>query len=153
VKPHVRYAAALLAVSGLCACSSTRNNKAGSPSSANSSTLLAGTEWVLRDLAGTPVLASPQATLAFPEAGRVAGSGSCNRFTGSVEITGSHLKFGPLASTRMACMSDGAGEQEDRYLKTLDAATRYALENGDLLIYSDAAAKPLRFARLAKPTS
>jgi len=38
-------------------------------------------------------------------------------------------------------------------LKALGAATRYALENGDLLIYSDAAAKPLRFARVAKPQS
>jgi heat shock protein HslJ len=138
----------------LIACSSTHNAKATNPgASSNALASLIGTEWVLRDLAGTPALDTPQATLQFPEAGRVAGSGSCNRFTGSIEVSGTSLKFGPLASTRMACMNNGVSDQEDRYLKALGAATRYALENGDLLIYSDAVAKPLRFARVAQPKS
>lgn len=137
----------------LIACSSTHNAKAANPAVSSSPASLIGTEWVLRDLAGAPALDAPQATLQFPEAGRVAGSGSCNRFTGGVEISGTSLKFGPLASTRMACMNNGVSDQEDRYLKALGAATRYSLENGDLLIYSDAVAKPLRFARVAQPKS
>jgi heat shock protein HslJ len=144
--------AVFLFLSVLCACSS-HNNQATNPSSAASTMSLVGTEWVLRDLAGTPALAAPQATLAFSEAGGVTGSGSCNRFTGSVKISGNTLKFGPLASTRMACMDNGVSDQEDRYFKALGSATRYALENGDLLIYSDAAAKPLRFTRAAKSAS
>src|SRR5215472_4668290 len=98
---------ALYALSvGLIACSSHDHEPANS-SSAIPEVSLVGTEWLLRDLGGTPALASPQATLAFPEAGHVAGNGSCNRFTGSVEISGNTLKFGPLASTRMACMANG----------------------------------------------
>jgi len=149
MRPLSSLAVFSLLVIVLCACNSTRNNNAASPSPASPVVSLAGTEWVLRDLAGTPALATPQATLAFPEAGRVAGSGSCNRFTGSVEISGSNLKFGPLASTRMACMDNGVSDQEDRYFKALGAATRYALENGDLLIYCEGYAKPLRFSRAA----
>ncbi len=34
---------------------------------------------------------------------RVAGFGGCNRFTGSVEVIDDSLKFGSLASTKMAC--------------------------------------------------
>lgn len=152
MKPLYRLSLFFLAVSSLCACSS-HDNKAANPLPASSTISLVGTEWVLRDLAGTPALASPQATLSFPEAGRVAGSGSCNRFTGSVEISGSRLKFGPLASTRMACMDNGVSDQEDRYFKALGGATSYELENGDLLINSAAVAKPLRFARAAKSAS
>jgi len=85
--------------------------------------------------------------------GRAAGSGSCNRFTGGVEISGNTIKFGALASTRMACMDSGVSAQEDRYLKALQTATRYSLENGDLLIYCEGYEKPLRFspALAAKP--
>jgi len=108
---------------------------------------LVGTDWMLADLAGTPVIANSKASLAFPEAGRVAGNGSCNRFTGSVTISGDTLKFGPLASTRMACMDGGVSTQEDAYLKALGAATRYEYRDPDLLIYATGYDKPLRFTR------
>jgi heat shock protein HslJ len=152
MNPALPLPVVLLLAAALCSCT-THNNKAANPAPSNSTVSLVGTEWVLRDLAGTPALASPQATLAFPEAGRAAGSGSCNRFTGSVEVSGSNLKFGPLASTRMACVDNGVSDQEDRYLKALGAATRFTLENGDLLIYCEGSAKPLRFSAssAAKP--
>jgi heat shock protein HslJ len=101
----------------------------------------------LADLAGTPALAGGKATLSFPEAGRVAGNGSCNRFTGSVVITGEQLKMGPLASTRMACMDEATSKQEDNYFKALDAATRYSYQDPYLLIYAQGFDKPLRFTR------
>jgi hypothetical protein len=46
-------------------------------------------------------------------------------------------------------MNNGVSDQEDRYLKFLRAATRYVLENADLLIYCEGCAKPLRFSRSA----
>jgi heat shock protein HslJ len=144
-----KLAAILLIAFAARACSSTNDAKAPAPSAASTPASLVGTEWTLRDVAGTPALATPQATIQFPEAGRVAGNGSCNRFTGSVEISGLNLKFGPLASTRMACMDNGVSDQEAHYLQALGAATRYALENGDLLIYCDGYDKPLRFSRAA----
>jgi heat shock protein HslJ len=132
----------------LCSCASSNKTTANPPkTSANTQISLPGTEWVLTDLAGTPALPGGKATLAFPEAGRVAGNGSCNRFTGSVTITGDQLKMGPLASTRMACMDDAVSQQEDKYLKALGAANRYSYQDPYLLIYADGFDKALRFTR------
>lgn len=108
---------------------------------------LVGTEWHLEDLGGAGIIDNSQASLAFPEAGRVAGNGSCNRFTGSVTISGETLKISPLASTRMACMSEAASNQEMKYLKALEGATRYEWKDPYLLIYSEGLEKPLRFTK------
>ena len=43
---------------------------------------LSNSEWLLEDLSGTGVLDNVQATLTFPEPGKVAGNVSCNRFPG-----------------------------------------------------------------------
>jgi heat shock protein HslJ len=132
----------------LCSCAASNKTAANPPKTGASAQIpLTGTEWVLTDLAGTPALPGGKATLAFPEAGRVAGSASCNRFTGSLTITGEHLKMGPLASTRMACMDDAVNQQETTYFKALDAANRYSYQNPYLLIYADGFDKPLRFTR------
>lgn len=146
----IRVAAAIiLVINGVCGCSPTHNGKAGNPAGVKQTVSLVGTEWVLRDLAGTPALEKPEATLGFPEAGHAAGSGSCNGFAGSVTISGSSIKFGPLTSTRMACMANGIGDQESRYLQALGAATRYELHGEKLLIYFEGSDKPLVFSRAA----
>lgn len=105
-----------------------------------------GTKWLLEDLAGAGVLDRAQATLEFVEAGRVAGHGSCNRFFGSVEISGESIKFSALGSTRMSCV-EAVMMQESRYLKALEGAERFALNGSVLLIYSRGMDKPLRFTR------
>ena len=138
----------LAATTFLASCSSSKPT-ASAPEAAGAPISLAGTEWTLTDLAGTPALAGGKATLVFPEAGRVAGNGSCNRFTGAVTITGDAMKMGPLASTRMACVDESVSKQEDAYLKALGAATRYAYQDPNLQIYCDGYDKPLRFVRAA----
>lgn len=110
---------------------------------------LTGTEWRLEELAGGKVLDDPQATLMFPEAGKVAGKGSCNRFTGAAEISGKSIRFGPLASTRMAC-AEPAMKQETQYLAALQAAERYEWKSPNLLIYYKGSEKPLRFVKVEK---
>ena len=52
-----------------------------------------------------------QATVEFPEPGRVAGNASCNRFFGSVEATEQMIKIGSLGSTKMAC-AEAVNNQE-----------------------------------------
>lgn len=113
----------------------------------NSSASLSGTEWLLTDLAGTPVVPNSKASISFVDTGRVAGNASCNRFTGGVTITGNSIKFGQLASTRMACADTAVSAQEDQYLKLLEAASRFELKDNSLLIFADGSAKPLRFFR------
>jgi len=127
-----------------CPSAEKKPTKAGTPAAAFT---LLGTAWMLTDLAGTTVIGNSKASLAFPEAGRVAGNGSCNRFTGSITISGDTLRLGALASTRMACMDGGVSAQEDAYLKALQAANRWEYRDPDLLIYSSGYDKPLRFSR------
>lgn len=107
-----------------------------------------GTSWRLEDLGGAGVLDRPQATLEFPEPGKAAGSGSCNRFLGSVDVRGDSITFGALGSTRMSC-AEAVGMQEARYLEALRNAERIAVVGSALSIYSRGMDKPLRFTRIA----
>jgi putative lipoprotein len=108
---------------------------------------LVGTAWQLEDLGGAGVIDNSMTTLEFIEAARVGGRGGCNRFFGSVEITGESIKFGQMGSTQMACV-EALMNQEGRYLKALGAAERYALNGDQLLLYSKGFDKPLRFTRM-----
>ena len=108
---------------------------------------LAGTEWLLEDLAGAGVIDNIQATLTFPEAGKTAGNGSCNRFFGPAEIAGGAIKLGPLGSTRMSC-PEAVMNQETKYLEALQAAERFEWKAPYLLIYCKGFEKPLRFTRM-----
>jgi len=142
LKIIVSFAILLVFLIAGCPSAEKKPTKATIPTAPFS---LVGTEWLLADLAGTPVIANSKASLAFPEAGRVAGNGSCNRFTGSVTISGETLKIGALASTRMACMDAGVSAQEDAYLKALEAGNRYEYRDPKLLIYATGYDKPLQF--------
>jgi heat shock protein HslJ len=115
---------------------------------------LAGTEWLLEDLGGAGVIDNVQATLAFPEAGKTAGNGSCNRFFGPAVITGGTIKLGPLGSTRMSC-PEAVMNQETKYLEALQAGERFEWKAPYLLIYCKGFEKPLRFMKMqaSKPAT
>ncbi len=144
--------AALILLLTLAACASDpakTPGKTGETMATPTAQSLLGTEWLLDDLGGAGVLEGVQATLAFPEAGRVAGSGSCNRFTGSATIgTDGSFGVGQLASTRRAC-EPAVMDQETIYLKALEDAERIALEGPYLLVFSKDLEKPMRFTRKA----
>ncbi len=113
---------------------------------------LSNTEWRLEDLSGKGVLDQVQATLTFPETGKVEGNGSCNRFFGTAEIHGDAIKLGPLGSTRMAC-PEAVMNQESKYLEALQGAERFEWKDPYLLIYCKGFDKPLRFTRITPEKS
>lgn len=80
----------------------------------------------------TPMVPSTDLTADF-SGGRVSGSGGCNRFNGSYKTNGKQLTIGPLASTFKAC-EEGVMTQETRFLKALQAAQRYEINNDGLTI-------------------
>src|ERR1700685_3300766 len=82
------------------------------------------------------------------ESGRAAGNGSCNRFRGSVEINGSKIKFGQVASTPMACGDDALTAQEAQFLKFLSAADRFEMRDPFLLLFAEGYDNPLHFSRI-----
>jgi len=135
-----------------CTADKTPTQSAAPPAAANAAPTapvnLTGTQWSLEELGGKPVIADSRATMTFPEAGKVAGNGSCNRFTGAGEISGSAIKLGPLASTRMACMGE-ASTQETEYLKALEGAQRFEVKDGKLYLYGSGTEKPLVYRAAA----
>lgn len=108
---------------------------------------LNGTIWRLESLGGTAAIPGVEATLEFPEEGKVGGRASCNRFFGTVEISGESMTFGPLAATKMACLDGAMNAQEKKYLEALQAAERFAFDGPALLVYPRGGGAPLRFTR------
>lgn len=98
---------------------------------------LAGTAWQLAELNGQPAMAVPGAaapTLSFgAEDGRASGNGGCNQFGGPYTQEGGSLRFGPLVSTRRACVNEAGNAQETGYLRALETTTRF-WTSGDLLV-------------------
>jgi putative lipoprotein len=109
-------------------------------------TALHGTSWRLVEFRGDAAGADPDATLEFLEGGTVAGKGSCNRFTGSVTLTGDRIRFGPLAATLAICPGP-TSEQEARYFKALGDAERWQVLGPNLLISLSGSDKVLVFER------
>lgn len=106
---------------------------------------LAGSAWVLTDLAGQGVADYAEATLAFPESGTIEGNGSCNRFRGTVDITGERITVGPLATTRRQC-APRVMAQEIRFLEMLEDSDRVLTDGRNLYLFTPDRERPLRFA-------
>jgi heat shock protein HslJ len=134
----IRFALLLPLLAGLVACAV--------PPGPGSAPALVGTEWRLVDLGGSRTLDGIQATLAFPEAGRVAGFGSCNRFFGTYTLVQERIAFGQMGMTRMACMGP-AGDQETRYMAALQKAQTVRVEGSTLTLGVQGMDQPLRFTR------
>jgi heat shock protein HslJ len=122
------------------------------PAPAAPAAALEGTEWRLVDIGGQPAPAGADSTrqpgfTLLAEGRKVQGSAGCNRMTGTYQLDGQKLKFGPLATTRMACP---AMQTETAFLKALEATTRYEVSGSSLTLYgADTAVARLETA--AKP--
>ena len=92
---------------------------------------LAYTEWMLVELGGTPVEVEPDERLPHLvldlEEAHVSGSGGVNRFTGTFALSEVELRFGPLATTRMAG-PEPAMQRERAFLDALGRVTSYSLD-------------------------
>ncbi|MBP1731994.1 MAG: Heat shock protein [Deltaproteobacteria bacterium] len=100
---------------------------------------LESTRWKLARLGDKPVIVrdgqrGPELILQ-PEHRRVAGSGSCNRISGSYTLTNDQIKFGKLATTRMAC-ADGM-ETEKEFLASLERVRKWNILGQYLQLYDE----------------
>jgi heat shock protein HslJ len=98
---------------------------------------LAYTEWTLVELDGEPVEIGPeeiQPTIVLDlEESRVSGSGGVNRLTGTFALSESELRFGSLATTRMAG-PESAMHREQSFLAALERVTSFVLDGGALTL-------------------
>jgi heat shock protein HslJ/uncharacterized lipoprotein YbaY/membrane-bound inhibitor of C-type lysozyme len=107
--------------------------------------LLLGAEWRVASIDGQPLVEGSTVTLAFTDEGRVAGSGSCNRYSASFTLTGESLTIGQAAATKMAC-APGLMEQEQRFFHQLAGISGFAIA-ADGALQLTVAGQPVLAAR------
>lgn len=108
---------------------------------------LLDTKWKLIELKGKPVEYKQSEKEIFlqllSEEKKVYGFSGCNTFRGSYEIKdGSKIKFGPLASTLMACPNM---KIETEFLKTLETVDNYNFDGKRLVLNRGRVAPLARF--------
>jgi len=133
------------AIVAIAACQAPRT--ASSESAFRSA--VAGVDWQLIELNAKTAPAGAggrRVTLRFDaDSARVTGFAGCNRFGGSYTMAGDSLRFGPLATTRMAC-TEGMQLESD-LTAALMATRRYELTSTQLKLFG-ASGAVARFSRL-----
>lgn len=81
-------------------------------------------------------------TLVLQPDGRVQAQFDCNKGQGSYEMSAGRLKFGPIATTMMACVP---GSLDSDFGRALQQAESFRVENGELLLGLEAEDGTLRF--------
>ena len=77
-----------------------------------------------------------EVTILFMEEMRVAGSASCNRFSGSYRLTGEDLSFSQFGTTMMAC-EEHLSQRECRFLEVPKAVVRFEISpEGRLVLHT-----------------
>ena len=98
---------------------------------------LTDTEWWVEDIEGKGVIDMSHTTLHFLEVGRVAGDTGCNRYNGSVEISGASISFGPMAGTRKAC-APSLMDQEMKFYQAIAKVVSWEVADTGLLHLKEA---------------
>jgi len=98
---------------------------------------LENTDWRLTRLGEAAVAAASQQREPYfvlsSKSHRVSGSGGCNRFTGSYQLNGDELTFGPIVTTLMAC-PEGM-DTEKAFLKALTETKTWKLTEQKLELF------------------
>lgn len=97
---------------------------------------LEGTDWRLVEVNGTPAIAAdgeraPTLRL-VPAQRRAQGFAGCNTFFGPYALEGASLNFGPIATTRRACLA--GMHREGEFLQALDATTAFEIVGNRLAL-------------------
>src|SRR5262245_14453964 len=71
-------------------------------------------------------------TVSFQD-GAVVGHAGCNTFRATYTREGSSLTVGPAAATRMSCDAKSVMEQEREFLAAIQSATRWTIDDRDML--------------------
>ena len=106
---------------------------------------IAGIHWQLTEINGVSTVDQNQLpTLLISPDGRASGFGGCNRYAGDLNMTKAEPLFGPLMSTRRACI---AATLEPEFFATLAKVDRFVLTQANELHVINAQGQiVLRFA-------
>jgi heat shock protein HslJ len=106
---------------------------------------LAGSEWRPSFISAAELPAGIKMEVAFQPDGKITGFGGCNRFFGGYTLSGSHIKIGPLASTRKGC--PGLLRLETAFFARLQAAASFEQTETTLVLFDAAGNTLAQFVR------
>jgi heat shock protein HslJ len=107
---------------------------------------LPGTEWLLTEIRGAPLVAGSRVTLRF-EPGSAGGYNGCNWYGGDYVLTGSNIKWGDISQTLRGCLQPGIQDQERNYHRSLHEAVVVDATKDRLTLKSASGQPLLVFAR------
>jgi heat shock protein HslJ len=133
-----------LALAAACTPAAVPGGSSEPPSAASAAAVpLENTAWTLVDVGGTPArpigsgAAGPTLRLNAAEK-RVSGDTGCNMYAGPYQLSGATLRFGPLISTRRACIDEALNRQEAALLGALDNVRSFRIDDDTLTVSGDA---------------
>jgi heat shock protein HslJ len=97
---------------------------------------LPGTSWIVTSINRVPA-ADPKPTIQFGDDGSVSGNTTCNQYSGTYTVDDDKITFSPLASTMMACTDPALSAQEAIFVETVQGATFWAIDDGNLSLTGD----------------
>lgn len=78
-------------------------------------------------------LPNTRVSAVFSAKGRVSGSAGCNKYFAAFSASGTNIKIGPAASTKMFCaFPEGVMAQESAFLRGLENVAKFRLKNGQM---------------------
>ena len=112
---------------------------------------LIGTEWRLVSYGPSDAPQQPVAdsTLVFRSATEFGGDAGCNQYFGTYALAGETLTMRDIGATEMACLDEGAMQQEGAFLAALNAARLLTVIENTLTITYETGM--LRFERVLPP--
>jgi len=112
---------------------------------------LANTQWMLKSFGSASVeqmvAEKSPITLKFEAGDRAGGSGGCNSYGSNYQVQGNRLSFGPILSTKRACLEDALTQQEQQYFRALESAGTFTLTDDRLTIFSQDGRSVLNFVK------
>lgn len=103
--------------------------------------------WLAEAFFGRSVPEGIQSRLSIGAEGEMVGWGGCNVIRGPVQVDGSSLAFGALATTRKMC-SPAVMEQEARFLRALERTRAFRVEGHRLALVGADGTEQARFGEL-----
>jgi putative lipoprotein len=123
----IKYICSLVAILLVAGC--TDSGQSGH-------TPLLGTTWNLVELNNIKIKhPGPQVPHLRFEADKVTGNDGCNNFFGDYTLDGNSLKFGMLASTRMACQQ--INDLDIEFNKAMSVTTGYRISGEKLELFEE----------------
>lgn len=101
--------------------------------------------WLAEDIGGGGVIDYLQTTLEINDDGTYSGFAGCNNYTGTFDLKGGEIVFGPAGATRKMCVP-AVMDQETKFFEALKSGLSWKIEETKLVLTKADSKTALRLA-------